>query len=400
MFNLRTFILGKRKSSVDYKHELELSAKNMILIHDPSVLNKMIVRMIVQKLKVKHATILLGDKNNETYTVAISRSEKRIRPTYEFVQIDCGNPLIRFFKGHWNKRFFKDGLIVYERIVSLLRRNAEIEGRGLLKDVANQMERFNAAVCIPGYFEHELLGILLLGNKSNRQRFLQEELDFFVALASYVTMAIRNAQLFSGFQQELEKNKKLFINIIIALATAIDAKDHYIHGHTARVTEYSLLIAKKLMVSESKKIDDKFLEEIHIAGLLHDIGKIGIPESILNKEGALDIEERKKMQEHPLVGVTILQPIQEFENSILGVKYHHERYDGLGYPEGLKGDQIPVIASIISVADAFDAMITDRPYRPALKREEAIEQLKVNSHSQFDPRVASSLIELCREGKI
>jgi len=216
-------------------------------------------------------------------------------------------------------------------------------------------------------------------------------------------MAIRNAQLFKELQIELDKERRLFIHTTVALAAAIDAKDHYTHGHTSRVTNLTLEIAKKITQkyrSYSEKFNEKFMENLHIASLLHDIGKIGIPETILNKEGSLNQEEKKKMQEHPSVGALILQPIKELAEPLSGVKYHHERYDGSGYPEGLKGEQIPVIALIIAVADAFDAMTTDRPYRRALSKEEAVKEIRNASGKQFDPLFASALAELCQEGKI
>ena len=246
----------------------------------------------------------------------------------------------------------------------------------------------------------QLLGILILGSKKGNEKFAQDELDFFTALASDVAMAIRNAQLFSELELELDKKHRLFIHTTIALAAAIDAKDHYTRGHTARVTNLSLEIAKRFLQKNKKELDIKFLEDVNIAGLLHDIGKIGIPESILNKQGPLNEEEKKCMHEHTLIGVTILQPIRELDQAILGVKYHHERYDGAGYPEGLKGEQIPLIALIISAADAFDAMITDRPYRRALSKKEAMEEIKRGSGGQFDPEVASLLLELYQEGRI
>ena len=146
--------------------------------------------------------------------------------------------------------------------------------------------------------------------------------------------------------------------------------------------------------------DAKFLEHLHISSLLHDIGKIGIPESILNKNGPLDEDEKKRMQEHPIVGVNILAPIKELEHSMLGVKYHHEKYDGSGYPEGLKGEEIPLIASIISAADTFDAMTTNRPYRQALSVKEAVEEIARASGKQFDPRVVNALVELYHEKEV
>jgi len=149
-----------------------------------------------------------------------------------------------------------------------------------------------------------------------------------------------------------------------------------------------------------KKFDDKFLDDLQIAALLHDIGKIGTPEAILNKKGKLSPEERKKIEEHPVLGETILKSIKELEESIKGVKYHHEKYDGTGYPEGLKGNKIPFIAAIISGADIYDAMTTDRPYRAALSKEEAIAEIKRSSGTHLAPQVAEALVELYQEGKL
>jgi len=139
---------------------------------------------------------------------------------------------------------------------------------------------------------------------------------------------------------------------------------------------------------------------LHIASLLHDIGKIGVPEHILNKRHELTVGERNRIKEHPMIGVNILKPIKELEGSMLGVRYHHERFDGKGYPDGLKGEEIPLIASIISVADSFDAMSTDRPYRLALPKDEAINEIRNLSGRQFCPRIADTFMDLCKEGKI
>lgn len=386
--------------AIDYKKELEAAARSMILVHEPDILIKMIARMIVQKVKVGHAGILLHHKDRDTYILTVSRGPLGLKVPEGFARMDIDNPLIRFFRERKDKQLFDDGMLVREEARKVLEKNIEPDSKELLKQALYQMEIFEAVVCIPSYFRDDLLGLLLLGSKKSGGRFQKEELDFFSALASDVAMAIRNALLFKELQLELDRNKRLFVQTTIALAAAIDAKDHYTHGHTARVTALSLAIARKLMQKSKEALDEKFLECLHIASLLHDIGKIGIPESILNKEGPLNDEEKKRMQEHPDVGVTILEPIKELQDSIWGVKYHHERYDGSGYPEGLKGNQIPLIASIIAVSDAFDAMITDRPYRKHQSKEEAIEQIRQLSGKQFDPQVVTALIELHQEGKV
>jgi len=386
--------------AIDYKKELEIAAKNMILVHEPDVLIRMIVRMLVQKIKVNHAGILLHQPERDTYVLTVSRGPTGVKIPAGFARVDPDNALIRFFRDGASKTILPQNALIYELGQKLLRKRLDGPVKELLQKSLYQMEIFEAEVAVPTYYRDELIGIVFLGKKKNRKRFAAAEIDFFLALASDVAMAIRNARLFKELEAELNKKYRLFIHTTVALAAAIDAKDHYTHGHTSRVTTLSLAIAKKLGEKDKKISDPKFLEHLHISGLLHDIGKIGIPESILNKPAPLNEEERKKMNEHPLVGTAILQPIKELEDSILGVKYHHEKYDGSGYPEGLKGEQIPMIASIISVADTFDAMVTDRPYRKGFSKAEAIEEIKRVSGKQFDAKVATAFIELYEEGKI
>ena len=201
-------------------------------------------------------------------------------------------------------------------------------------------------------------------------------------------MAIHNAQMFSQLVKEVDKNKRLFMNMTEALAQAIDAKDHYTHGHTNRVKEVSLSIARRWFQKHTIPIDENFLRDIHIASTLHDIGKIGVPEAILNKQGPLTPDEFNVIKQHPSIGEKILQSIEGLDNCIAAVKYHHERFDGSGYPDGLTGDQIPLIAAIICVADAYDAMVSDRPYRKGLSKEQAIKEIMSMAGTQFHPEIS------------
>jgi HD-GYP domain-containing protein (c-di-GMP phosphodiesterase class II) len=386
--------------AIDYKKELEAAARSMILIHEPDTLIKMIVRTIVQKVVVTHAGILLHQRDKDTYILNISRGPAGLKIPKGFARMDADNPLIRFFRQRYNERIFNESALVLEEAEKMSGENIGADLRELLKQALYQMEIFDVVLCIPSYFRHELLGLLLLGKKKNGEKFAQEEIDFFIALASDVAMAIRNAQLFKELEFELERKHRLFIQTTVALAAAIDASDHYTHDHIARVTSLSLKIAGKINQKNKDVFDAESLELLHIASLLHDIGKIGVPDSILNKEGPLTEEEKRRMEEHPVVGAEILSNVQELEGSILGVKYHHEKYDGTGYPEGLKGDQIPLIAGVIAVADAFDAMTTDRPYRKALSKEAAVKEIESLAGKQFNPQVVVCLIELYQEGSI
>jgi len=386
--------------AIDFKKELETAARNMIFVHDPDLLIKIIVRMVVSKLDVEHASILLYKPDRQAYVLTVSGGTLSKKIPVGLACFDKDDSLVRFFRERNNRLLFNSDVLTIENAQSAVKAPGTKERlRHLLSDVIYQMKLLETASCVPSYYRDDLLGLLLLGKKKDGRKFLKSELDFFVALASNMSMAIRNAYLFKELKSELDKKHQLFIRTTIALVAAIEAKDNYTHGHTTRVTNLSIEIAKRLSQKNRKSMDSKFVESLHIASLLHDVGKIGVPEQILNKRGSLTIGERNKIKEHPLIGVAILKPIKELEHSLAGIKYHHERPDGLGYPEGLKGDQIPLIASIISVADSFDAMTTDRPYRAALFKNDAVKEIKKLSNLQFNPCVAEAFLELCREGK-
>jgi HD-GYP domain-containing protein (c-di-GMP phosphodiesterase class II) len=387
--------------AIDYKKELESTARNMIFVHDPDLLIKMIVRMMVDKAKIDHASFFLHNKEKEGYLLTFSWGSLHKKIPLDLVCIDKDDVLIRFFREHKSSFVFgREALLLSEAKLALKGDKLKLEVKQQLAQVLYQMELLEGVVCIPSYFRDELLGLLLLGKKEGGKKFIDEELDFFVALNSNVAMAIRNAQLFKELEYELDRKHQLFIRTTIALAAAIEAKDHYTHGHTSRVTNLSMEIVQRMGIKAKKNFDGKFLENLHISSLLHDIGKIGVPERILNKRSSLTVGERNRVKEHPMIGVNILKSIKELEGVVAGVKYHHERFDGKGYPEGLKGDQIPLIASIITVADSFDAMSTDRPYRAALNKVDAIKEIRHLSGRQFSPAVVDTFLELCQEGKI
>jgi putative nucleotidyltransferase with HDIG domain len=390
---------------IDYKKELESASKSMIMIHDPKLLIKLIVRMIVHKVRIKHAGMLLYEPKKDAYILSISRGEMGEKVPEGFARFPKDSPLIRIFVEDEHKYLIHNRqALLAEDINKLIWRESVIEGGNgtklLLQQVSDQMPMLNTVACVPAFYHHNLLAILLLGQKEDGTRFEQDELDFFSALASDAAMAIRNAQLFDELKREAERNRNLFIQTTIALSSAIEAKDAYTHGHTERVTKYSIAIARQMDLSGAYRFPPKFFENLYISGLLHDIGKIGVPESILCKKDKLTQEEYEIMKSHTTRGAEILQHLTEFEQCIDGVKYHHERYDGKGYPEGLKGEGIPMIAAIIGVADTFDAITTDRSYRKGMGKEVAIGEVRNNILKQFHPLPAQALIELYEKGQV
>ncbi len=190
--------------------------------------------------------------------------------------------------------------------------------------------------------------------------------------------------------QEEGKTKEVYLGIIATLAKALETKDAYTLGHTERVTEYAVKIAQHMGL----KADD--IEVIHKAALIHDIGKIGIKSEILNKKETLNDEDWKVIKTHPIMGINILSPMKILGNMLPIIRYHHERYDGAGYPEGLAREEIPIGARILSVADSYDAMTSDRPYHDRFPVEQALNEIKINSGTQFDPDVVEALLAITK----
>jgi putative two-component system response regulator len=198
------------------------------------------------------------------------------------------------------------------------------------------------------------------------------------------------------YQQNLEKKVEKFanqirdftLNSIKALASALEARDTYTQGHSMRVTQYSLLVGEKLSLAK------KNMEKLRLAGLLHDVGKIGVKEHVLNKPGKLTPEEYEQIKIHPQLSVKILQPVITDEEVIDIIRHHHERWDGDGFPYGLKKEEIPLGSRIIIVCDTFDAMTSNRPYRKALAKEIAFDELRRCSGSQFDPRMVKAFLSI------
>ncbi|GAB6877597.1 hypothetical protein JCM13210_23250 [Thermaerobacter litoralis] len=183
----------------------------------------------------------------------------------------------------------------------------------------------------------------------------------------------------------------MFLGTIRALALALEAKDRYTYGHADRVARLAVTIGRQLGLSDIQ------LEQLQYAGILHDIGKIGVRDEILNKPGKYSPEEYEEMKKHPVIGARIVDGVHSLETVAYWIRHHHERYDGTGYPDGLSGEDIPLGARIIAVADAFDAMLYDRPYKAGRPLPEVIEELKRCSGTHFDPRIVEVLLELISE---
>jgi len=191
-----------------------------------------------------------------------------------------------------------------------------------------------------------------------------------------------------------QENKEMFVGAVRSLAAAIDAKDPYTRGHSERVSHYSEVIARTLGMPE------KEVEVVRIGALMHDVGKIGIEDKVLGKAGPLTEDEYEIMKSHPVKGAIIIEPVRQLKEMIPPMKHHHENLDGSGYPDGLKGDEIPAHAMIVSVADTFDAMTTNRPYQKAMEISYVFERMRSFIGKKFSPEVVEALITAYEEGLI
>ncbi len=225
-------------------------------------------------------------------------------------------------------------------------------------------------------------GFLLAGDKGgNDPQVSSYDTHLLEAASGYIGPFLENVSLYETQQQ-------MFLGTLRALTSAIDAKDPYTSGHSERVAMLSARLARELGLPEDR------VERIHIAGVVHDVGKIGVPEAILCKKGRLTDEEFDAIKQHPAIGHRIIKDIPMLGDVLPGVLHHHERWDGRGYPDGLAGEDIPLMARIIGICDTFDAMSSNRSYRPALKREDVLAEIRKCAGSQFDPDLVEPFMRI------
>lgn len=227
----------------------------------------------------------------------------------------------------------------------------------------------------------ETLGILAVCNVIDNPFYTSNDLNIILILANYTATAIKNRSLYEDLQLS-------FLDTVKALANAIDAKDRYTRGHSQRVTENSLGIGK------FSGLPRKEMEMIRFCGLLHDIGKIGTRDDILSKPSQLTEQEYESIKKHPVIGENMIKHIKFLQPGLGIIRHHHEHYNGRGYPDSLKGENIPLLARIVGVADSFDAMTSDRSYRKALSIRKAVDELKKGVGTQFDPRAVEAFLEV------
>jgi HD domain/GAF domain len=260
------------------------------------------------------------------------------------------------------------------------------------REVRARFESEGVEVVTPLLVRGELVGAILLGGKASGEPYTDEDRELVRALGRHVGVGLHNHKLLREVERRAAENRRLYEELkaiyrdtVRSFAAAIDCKDKYTQGHSERVGKYSEIIAREMGWGEEE------VEGIAIAGYLHDIGKLVVDRDIINAPYRIDAKQSSELNRHPAAGYEILRPISHpFADIPLMARYHHERPDGRGYPEGLTDEQIPLGAKIVSLADSFDAMTTDRPYRRRRSFEEVVEDFRRNAGKQFAPDVVAA----------
>src|SRR5437763_4701611 len=280
-------------------------------------------------------------------------------------------------------------------ICALTNHDDKQSGIDFLKHNQRLFDSLRADLIVPLVVRENLVGMILLGGKATGEPFTSEETDLICAMARHIGVGIHEHRLVEELARRAEENRHLYDEMRViysdtvrAFAAAIDCKDKYTQGHSQRVGKFSEIIAREMGWSEAE------VEGIAVAGYLHDIGKLVVERDIINAPYRINAKESSELNRHPSIGYEILSPINHpYADIPLAARYHHERIDGRGYPDGLTGDQIPLVAKIVCLADSFDAMTTDRPYRKRRRLEEVMEDFRDNAGKQFAPEV---VVPFCR----
>jgi len=353
--------LSRKVDVIQAMHEIDMS---ILSIRDPHDILETAARMIGKLMFCDRGTIALVDKEHAgfVYAAGYGLSSLKKEAFLKFEETSATDVV-------------SSGRAQYTANLKEAKENHLLEKR-LIE------EGFLSHIRVPLTLRGEVIGVLNVGAKRTAA-FGSEDLSTIEKLASQISVALNNSRLISDLME-------LFLGTVKTLSKAIDAKSPWTSGHSERVTEIAIAIGAEMGFDEDE------MKELELAGLLHDIGKLGTYEHILNKPGKLNDEEIEIIRLHPQMGAEILAPIKELKKIASVIRHHHEYYDGTGYPEGLKGEEIPLVARVLTVADTVDAMGADRPYRKGRTRDEIVTELRRCSGTQFDPVVVDAYLRALR----
>jgi HD-GYP domain-containing protein (c-di-GMP phosphodiesterase class II) len=355
---LRTRELKKSEDKLFKLYHISRTISSTLKLDD---ILKIILDFSIKTSGANRGSVMLLDEKKNIFSakVAYNISEKVIRETTFAIDENTFGWVVKNKKPLYIKDFEQDKRFSKEETVDY---------------------KIKQLLMVPIIIENEVKGVISLENAS----FTTDIINLLVSFSEQVAVAINNARLYQKIQDS-------YFEIVKALAQAIEAKDPYTHGHSERVMKHSLAIAPRLGLSKEEK------DSLRYAAILHDIGKIGVRGIILNNPNGLTTEEYDEVKRHPIIGENIISPIELLQPIRPLIRHHHEWYNGKGYPDVLSGKNIPLGARILAVADAYDAMKSDRPYRKALTEETAIQELKGGNGTQFDPKIVEVFLELLKQ---
>lgn len=352
-------LTGRLRRKIGELETIHESGKAIVSLLDRREQLNVIMRLTTSSLGYDRSIILLHNEEEQALvTAASSGGELELMRQFGGYRVPLNrtsNILVRTFNTG------KPVLVEDASRQGLNRKNA------LLKAFAP-----TSFVIVPLISRGKVIGVMAADRVDDAAPLTQEDLDTLTGFGNHVAVALENSRLYESLEQAS-------LDAIQALAKAVEAKDPYTHGHSERVAEYSEGLAAAIGLGERQLLN------IRLACTIHDIGKIGIAERILHKPGRLDVEEQSAIKHHPVIGEAIIRPLKGLGDIARIIRNHHERFDGLGYPDRLRGDEIPLEARIIAIADSFDAMTTTRPYRTPLPEESVRRELQENRGRQFDP---------------
>ncbi len=334
----------------------------------------------VSELVLKESTAALGADHASLFLIDEDSGHLFLHKALGFSEDELDN--IKLL-GSWE--VVNDEVVRKKRslVVNNIRNNILFKDKSL--PFSHEKLPIRSFLAVPLKKDKKIIGILMVSNsKKPGHCFGEQDRNLLLSLSNHIAIALINAKLY-------KRIKDLFINTVTSLTKTIDAKDPYTGSHSERVMKYAVAIGREM------KLKEEVMEDVRLSSLLHDIGKVGIKDDILLKAGNLSLAEKKEIYKHPSIGARIVEAIAGSHNIIRGILEHHERYGGGGYPNGLKGEAISLEARVTAVADAFDALTTDRPYQNRYTGKEAYNQILKGSSARFDPKVVKAFIASFRK---
>lgn len=357
---------------IDFQEVISEFSEMIVSIMDREELANSAVAILERTFQAKTVSIMLLHQVGGIETYGVEGITGLDRSSLENVALNSDDPLIEYIKD------MKSWVLREALLPQFYPNPGPTEAK-----VVKSMERIKTEISFPLFWGRgeKLVGILNLGGKRSTAIYNVEEIHLLTILCHEAAVAFENANLY-------DEAKRHLASAVDALAAVVEAKDSYTFGHCHRVINHAMAIGRKLNLPAEK------IEALRLGSSLHDVGKIGINKSILNKPDRLTASEFAVICTHAEIGAGILRPLNLSNDVIDAVKYHHERYDGNGYPYKLKGEQIPLVARIVSVADVYEALTSDRVYRNALSKEVALNIIREQSGTQFDPKVVNIFLSI------